>query len=127
MEETVLSSFRKNAAQIIDLNLLQLDSGNDSLGRPLDPPYRNVNYAEMKLHLNPKGVVDLRLTGDFWAGFFMNAQQFPITFGSTDAKSPNLEAKYGAQIFGLDQTSLGTAKEIVLPEVHEAFRNALHV
>ena len=127
MERTVLEGFKKNSTQIIDLNKLQLDAGNDSLGRPLMPPYRNPNYAKMKLYMNPKGVVDLKLEGDFWAGFFMEADQFPITFSSSDLKSGKLVDKYGAQIFGLDQTSLGTAKQIVLPEVHEAFRKALHV
>lgn len=127
MEESVLNSFRKNSPQIIDLNLAQLDSGKDSMGELLQPPYRDPGYAKMKLHLNPKGVVDLKLSGEFWEGFFIEAESFPISFMSTDLKTGKLVDKYGKQIFGLDETSLGTAKEIVLPEVREDFRKALHV
>lgn len=127
VEERLLAIVRRNQSQLIDLNLLQLDSGLDSQGKLLDPPYQSVNYAEMKLHLNPKGVVDLKLTGAFWQGFFMKADKFPVTFGSDDIKSSELEAKYGRDIFGLDKANLDISKEIILPDLQEQFKKAIRI
>jgi len=128
LEKAVLEIVREHEAQVIDLNLLQLDSGTDNAGKPLDPPYRSAKYADFKLTLNPKGVVDLKLTGDFWDGFFLSADQYPITFGSADIKAPELEAKYGKEIFGLDKTSMEALnKGIVLPELRARIRKVLLV
>lgn len=128
IDAKILQIIRDNQTLIIDLNLFQLDSGKDSNDVPLDPPYRNANYAEFKLYLNPKGVVDLRVTGRFWAGFFMKADKFPITFGSTDEKAGALEAKYGKEIFGLDKQHLEeVSRGMVLPLLQSYLREAIHV
>ncbi len=127
LDRVVLEIIRDRQAQVIDLNLLQLDAGTDAYGKPLDPPYRSAKYADFKLTLNPKGVVDLKLTGDFWDGFFVVADQYPVTFGSKDSKSAELEAKYGKEIFGLDAKSMDSLKEIILPDLQEHIKRLLLV
>jgi len=103
--EDLLKIVEEHSDSAIDLNLAQLFAGKDSKNNFLEPPYRSVNYAELKLHLNPAGVVDLKLSGDLYNGWFLNASKFPATFGSTDIKFDELSKKYGEDIAGLDSQS----------------------
>lgn len=97
-EFALLRIIKANEHVLIDIVTGQLLNGKDGNGEFLQE-YRSKAYAEMKLHLNPKGVTDLRLTGDFWAGFYVNATKFPIVIDSTDSKRGQLVAKYGEAIF----------------------------
>jgi hypothetical protein len=75
--------------------------------------------------LNSNGVVDLKLTGDFYSGFFALTDSFPITFSSNDSKAESLELKYGKEIFGLDQESLEQFRIEIKPQVQEEFRKII--
>jgi hypothetical protein len=85
---------------IIKLNQQQLfTKGEDSRGEKLQS-YTSPSYAEYKLQLNPAGVVDLRLSGAFYLGFFIQGRSFPVSVFSSDIKSKMLVSKYGP-IFNL--------------------------
>lgn len=128
LEESVLGIIREIKPQLIDLNTSQLFSGIDSTGALLKPYYRSSSYAEFKKQLNPKGVVDLRLTGAFYSKFFIDAEGFPLLFGSTDDKEPELANKYGANIFGITKVNLhAITKSTILPELQKEIRKVLQL
>lgn len=126
INESILKVVDKNKSEALDLNLKQLFSGRDakdqSLGR-----YHSQAYAEFKRSLNPAGVVDLKLTGDFYRGFFAKTDRFPIEFASTDSKTDMLEEKYGKEIFGLDQANLEEFRKEIKPDIGKLFRSFFHV
>lgn len=128
IEAEVLSIIDEIKPQLIDLNTSQLFSGVDAGGFLLKPSYKDTAYAEFKKHLNPKGVVDLRLTGSFYEKWFVSAEKFPIFFGSKDDKTTDLESKYGKDIFGLTKHNLGIiSKRTILPELQKKLRSLIHV
>jgi hypothetical protein len=112
---------------VIDLNTNQLLAGKDSLGGFITPPYRSKLYAAFKLGENPKGVVDLRLTGDFHNSFFIKSTQWPLTIFAKDPKTKELTEKYGDTIFGLDKQSISTLAEDIKPDVVDYYRKLLRL
>lgn len=110
----------------IDLNTSQLMAGEDSTGKMLDP-YRSPSYASLKLFLNPRGVTDLRLTGAFQESFFIKDSKFPISFSATDEKTSELINRYGDQIFGLNEESISTLNQNILPGIQEFFKKLVSV
>jgi hypothetical protein len=105
IEDVVLELMKQHKGVLIRLNQDQLLlEGIDADGKKL-APYRSENYAARKRLLNPAGVTDLRLTGKFYAGFFVTVEDFPLIFGSTDSKTDKLIEKYGEKIFGLTEES----------------------
>lgn len=104
-EEALLQILRNNAAIIVDANIEQMMHGVDAMDQALEE-YASQKYAEMKKKLNPLGVTDLHLTGDFQAGMFLEAEKFPATIDSKDEKTAELKGHYGEHIFGLGQKSL---------------------
>lgn len=127
-EAELLLILKEVSPQMIDLNTGQLFSGVDSNGFLLKPYYRNDKYAEFKKTLNSKGVVDLKLTGDFYDGFFADVSKFPLIFGSNDEKSNELEKRYGKNIFGLNKRSLNEiSKQTIQPEIIIAIRKIIYV
>lgn len=105
----ILTIVRDNKEVVIDLNTeQQLFKGLDALGGFINPPYRSPAYATFKLHLNPLGVVDLKYEGNFYRGFVLKADSFPVTITSTDSKTKEITKKYGDEIFGLDKKNLRT-------------------
>jgi hypothetical protein len=103
LEAELINIIHRNQQVIIDLNIGQLMKGVDSKGASLGQ-YKNPKYAKMKKTLNPKGVVDLRLTGHFHQNFFV-ASEVPLIIFSYDIKTDELVKKYGAAIFGLTKDS----------------------
>lgn len=68
--------------------------------------YKNAAYAVRKYSLNSRAGynnVDLRLTGKFYAGIFVEIRDTEMVVGSEDSKASNLEDKYGDEIFGLSK------------------------
>lgn len=128
LEAEVLVIVDEIKPQLIDLNTSQLFSGVDAAGFLLKPQYKDTTYAEFKKHLNPKGVVDLKLTGSFYEKFFISAEKFPLFLGSKDDKTPDLESKYGKDIFGITKNNLGIiSKQTILPELQKKLHSLIHV
>lgn len=66
--------------------------------------YRNEDYANLKHSMNARagfGNVDLKLTGDFYAGIGTHISKEGFLIESSDEKAAMLEKKYGDP-FGLD-------------------------
>ncbi len=111
---------------IVDMNTNQLMAGIDAAQHRISPPYSSKRYAEFKLFLNPAGVVDLRVTGEFHEGFFISINKFPIEFDSKDKKAADLKKKYGANIFGITSAN---KKELVrgylVDDIHAYYRHVV--
>lgn len=126
VEQVILDIAKKDESFIVDLNTQQLFAGKDSAGESLEP-YRSVWYADFKLELNSAGVVDLKLTGDFYRGFFIKADSFPIQISSSDIKKDRLVEHYGQNIFGLDEKSQADFNKDILPEVRIGYLNMVQL
>lgn len=66
--------------------------------------YRSASYARLKNAMNPLpglGNPDLKYTGSFYQGIYVNVSGGKITIGSHDDKAQMLEANY-KNVFGLD-------------------------
>jgi hypothetical protein len=91
-----------------------LTSNGEQIGR-----YRSAKYAAAKAQLNPlagEGNVDLRLTGAFFEGMFLDVRgSDAFAVDSTDEKSPQLQEKYGAVIFGLGGDYLEQYADVAQP------------
>ena len=122
----ILKIVGKHEDQLVDANTLQLMDGKDSNDEPL-APYRDKNYAELKLHLNPKGVTDLNLTGDFHKSFFVRVDKFPISIWAKDAKTNKLVGEYGEDIFGVSKRNLERVKEQGINQDIESYYDFLRV
>lgn len=125
-EKNILRIVANNEHYLVDLNTFQLMHGKDTDGVFIEPPYRSVSYAHYKLFLNPLGVVDLFLTGDFQKSIFIKADSFPITFDAGDSKKSELVNKYG-KILGLNEENKKIMVEHIKSQVQEYYRTILQV
>ncbi len=128
VEGLVLMIVKRNENILLDFNTQQLLEGKDSLGKPIDPIYASAHYAEFKLHLNPRGVVDLKVTGEFHNSIFLSANVFPIIFKASDPKTPELLEKYGVDILGVQKQNLKEFTFVyLLPDLRTALHNLIRV
>lgn len=111
---------------IIDLKLHEFEQGKTPQGDRIGF-YRNRGYSLFKRSLNPlaSGTVDLRLTGSFYRGTYLDEQNGKFLFDSHDDKAPELFAKYGDENRGLNDTDWITAQNYILPEVVEYINRIL--
>lgn len=127
MQAEILKVLKTNQRTLVRMNTEQLMEGKDAEGGLLEP-YKSNSYAERKLKLNPLGVTDLKLTGKFHGGFFVNVDKFPAYVFSRDDKTRKLVGQYGSDIFGLDEENQGAVNEtLVLPKVQSVVRKAIHL
>lgn len=110
---------QSTAYEIVAFNSEQLQDGVNSLGttlRPYDPKlkyygreypeYRGDYYERFKNSLNPKpglGNPDLFVTGGFYKGIGVVVTRDTYTVESNSDNAPQLELKYGSEIYGLTQ------------------------
>lgn len=125
-EKKIYAILEKHSDTVVDLNTGQLFDGKDSKGEML-ASYRSEKYAGFKLTLNPKGVTDLKLEGNFWAGIFINSKFFPLTTYSKDEKTDKLVKQYGKDIFNLSPKSNEYLAEDVKQEVIEYYKGVLSI
>jgi hypothetical protein len=118
MEATATNYLMLNKDQMLH----GLTSTGDQIGR-----YRNPAYAAMKAQLNPlagDGNVDLKLTGAYQGGMFVERRSDGLYVDSTDEKAPQLRARYGSTMFGLDddyaQQFVDVAQPVLVEKVLEA-------
>jgi hypothetical protein len=107
--------FELTKEEMILLNQAQLYTESiDKDGDPLGG-YKQIEYENLKIEMNPQlgGRVDLYLTGEFYAGFYVEVLKDEYIIGSKDSKSEELENKYGTAIFGLtDESKARYTREI---------------
>jgi hypothetical protein len=116
----------ENADAIIGMNQMQMQMGQNANGGKIGW-YRNKAYAELKHSMNPLPpfrVPDLHLTGAFYSGMkihLIGADSVEIT--SDDEKTQGLIAKYGGEIFGLQDAGVEAINEdVLMPEFCKKFR-----
>ena len=85
--------------------------------------YASETYARMKASLNPKGVTDLKLTGDFHRSFVAITEKFPVLFSASNSKTDKLVTKYGENIFGLDEESKTILSKTIQPDIVDHYRD----
>jgi len=108
---------------IVELQKDQFMHGKDTTGDDIAPSYRNDSYADMKQAMNSRpefGTPDLRLTGDFYNGFYFDHDTLQVT--SADPKTPSLIEKYGKHIFGLNEWTIARYRRIFNPKFWRALR-----
>jgi hypothetical protein len=78
---------------------------------------RNNRYANLKKAKGgkaPKGIADLKNSGDFYRGIKASANQTTFTLTSTDSKKDLLIQKYTNEIFGYSSKTFTLVKDLVL-------------
>jgi threonyl-tRNA synthetase len=103
LHKEVQMSIGATVKDIIKANQEQLFSGKDSEDKELKR-YKQEWYRQYKLTKNPADVTDLKDTGEFYKGFFVDVEAERFTLDSTDGKTGELERKYGKP-FGLQPES----------------------
>lgn len=93
----LLKIVRDNEERITAMNTDQLFSGKKSDGLNL-PDYSRVS---VEVYGKPAGPIRLYDEGDFYRGFFLRADKFPVIFSSRDHKTEMLQNDFGITIFGL--------------------------
>jgi hypothetical protein len=104
MSESV-AIIEKNKEILIADNRDQLNNfGIDKNGFTL-PPY-SPKYRERKLLLNPKGVVDAKLTGALQGAMYLKVNVNGFTIGSSDEKEGKNEQRNGKDMWGVTKQNL---------------------
>ena len=116
---------------IIDLNLGQLAIGENTEG-DLIGFYKSFTYSSFKQGLPGRkagfGVVDLRVTGDYWDSYVIKLQKNADFIIDSDPikDNKNLITIYGPGIEGLSDTSImNLGQKILRPYVKETKKQIL--
>lgn len=121
----VLDSIKQNEAEVIDLNIEQLENGKDGLGQNITPAYRPLTIQIKRAKGQSTSHVTLKDTGEFQEQFFVVYGQDYFALGSDDSKTEKLEHKYGKDIFGLDSQSLQEVIDYTKDDIFEQFRKII--
>lgn len=127
VKKEVLSAVSSNLKAHTDLNRSQMMEGKRSSGGEIRPKYRSSTYAAQKEYMNPLpgyGNPDLKLTGSFHKLMKSELSGEDILVDSSDSKTGDLLAKYGADVFGLtEQNKDKFATEIVYPDLIQSLED----
>lgn len=102
-EKGLLKIVKDHEEVMTNMNTDQLFHGIRSDGSEM-PPY---SKTSVEVYGKPPGPIRLFDTGDFYRGFIIHADKFPVLFDSTDSKTTMLvegnefKRGYGEKIFGL--------------------------
>ena len=125
IRNTINRAIVENQEEILDLNLAQLEVGQDSTGALLDK-YQYDSYAKFKKSVKgskaPEGTPDLKLEGDFYSGFVLKPDDKDFLITSEDSKAHHLRDKYGEDIFGLNSKHLSEAGRMILEDTLKEVR-----
>lgn len=124
MENELLAIVNDNETTATNLNTDQLFQGEDSRGDKL-PDY---SATSVNVFGKPSGPIRLFDTGDFYRGFFVHADKFPVVFDSRDSKRDELAKNFGNDIFGLQKQNIKElARVYVLPDLQKFIRDFLRL
>ena len=93
-------------SEVVDANRDQWELGENSKGEKIGT-YASPEYAQTKFEQNSRagrGNVDLMLTHDLEKNMFAKAESDGIEIDSGDWKSDELKARYGEEIYGVNDT-----------------------
>jgi len=117
IKETALVVMKANAKEFTMLNQAQMLEGKGktkNIGKYSGSPLGR-KYSKMKKSMNPlagEGNVDLRLTGSYYRGMRMEMKGDDIEMDSSDSKADDLLAKYGGNIYGLNEKNMPIFTEV---------------
>ena len=130
LEAEVLIIIRENETTLTNMNTDQLFQGQDAKGKSLP------DYSERSVQVfgKPSGPMKLFDTGDFYRGFFVRADKFPVVFESSDRKTGKIADLLAAKgedpddIYGINKANLKDfSRNYLLPDLQKFLRNFLHV
>jgi len=108
MNEIVLLAVKQNEKFVLDLNVnKQLYQGMNGNGDRIRPSYANSTIKRKKKKGQPYNRVTLKDEGDFYEGFFVEYGEKDFTLQGDDEKTKYLVHRYGRNIFGLTEKSIG--------------------
>ena len=127
-DEYFIRAVIEHQEQLLDLNVAQLERGENSLGDLLDT-YSTEEYAQFKQAIGSKApfrVADLILEGGFTSGFVLIHEGGTIfRFTSVDWKRDMLAQDWGEDIFGLQEKSITIIGPDLLESILNQMRNGL--
>ena len=107
LSQEVQGAISRTSGEIIKGVQGQLfNRGQDATGKQLRG-YKWESYRQYKLTKNPADVTDLKDTGEFYKGFFVDVEADTFTIDSEDDKAGKLEGQYGSAIFGMQPETRG--------------------
>lgn len=121
LDSLVTGAIDQTSEEIIALNQQQLYSGRLSDGSFVSPTYQEdpyfktpeaaQRYSDWKDTITPNderppGVPNLFINGQFYSTWRVRASGSKILFESSDPNAPDIEERFGARIYGLDDDSM---------------------
>lgn len=128
-EQAMAAIVKKHEAEIVDLNIKQLDEGVYTDGQAIEPEYTPLTKEIKKGKGQPFNRVTLEDEGDFKRGMHLEGDTFPFEVNSTDLKIGKLDEKYnGEKFFGLsEENKTVVAQTIVKDDIVEYYKGLLDV
>lgn len=130
VKEEVLQIAKRNEVAATNLITDQLWQGEDMNGRK----FENYSLRSVQVFNKPPGPIRWFDTGDYYSSIFMNADKFPIVFGSTDIKEGKIAERLATEgrdiqdSYGLQKQNLKEfAKTYILEELQAYVRGPLHL
>lgn len=128
LDSILIEEARKDGGEIVKLQEAQMFEGKTSEGTDITPPY---TYKTIQIKAEKHQIADrvtLRDTGAFYAGIKLDGRKKSITVSSSDRKTKKLKAKYGDEIFGLNEEKKGTFIQTFLkPRMQTRFKQAIGI
>lgn len=125
VEPFLMQTLKGREAEIEDLNLAQLEAGKDSTGKAIKPDYTPFTKAIKQAKGQPSDRVTLKDEGDFHKSITYKVEQKALAYDATDPKTEALEDKYGEEILGLDEASLGEVANMILDSIYQQTKDYL--
>ena len=105
MEVVFRRVIRRDPDEIHARQQVQMYDGLDANGQPIQPAYTPFTVAIKKTKGQPTDRVTLKDTGSFYRKQFVRFHADHAVIDSKDKKAEDLKAKYGEDIFGLNEPS----------------------
>ncbi|WP_428668104.1 hypothetical protein [Runella sp.] len=126
----VKASVEAHKAEIEDLNIEQLNAGQDATGHAITPPYVPFTIIHKQAKNQPTDRVTLKDEGSFHKSIFVKTHQNAFEMDATDPKTAALVGKYGEEILGLTDKNIDETAEIIeetlVKSFEQKFDNSTH-
>lgn len=132
MDEILVQGMVENSAEIIDMNVSQLEEGIGSDGAQVGE-YASDEYSKLKQSMGskaPLGIVDTKLTGSFHEGFYTetyigsNLGSSGLFINSRDNKTESLEGKY-SNLFGISPDNTDEVQNLLTDGILNNLQNEI--